>query len=102
MTNCEDTDPRAVAAHSTERGSAGSTPTITTIYPVDPALPRSVLCTLRGSVLCPLTALGPLISFLLLVFLQDLESAAAAICNVFEEVELLLFAVRPNNQPVEE
>ena len=39
---------------------------------------------------------------LLFVFLQDLESAAAAICDILEEVELLLFATRPNDQPIEE
>jgi len=33
--------------HRTERGSAGSTSRITPVDEVDPALPRSVPCTLR-------------------------------------------------------
>jgi hypothetical protein len=37
--------------HSTERGSAGSTATITLADEVDPALPRSVLCFATPSVL---------------------------------------------------
>jgi len=36
------------------------------------------------------------------VDLQDLVSATAAICNVFEEVELLLLSPRANDQPIEE
>ena len=36
------------------------------------------------------------------VYLQDLKSATAAICNVLEKIELLLFSPRPNDQPIEE
>ena len=38
----------------------------------------------------------------LLVDLQDLVSPAAAICDVFEEVELLLFSAGANDQPIKQ
>ena len=44
----------------------------------------------------------PLSSPLLLVYLQQLVSAAAAICDVLEEVKLLLFPARPNDQPIKQ
>src|SRR5690242_16825655 len=45
---------------------------------------------------------GPLTSPVLLVNLQELVNLGAAVIDVFEEVELLLFPVRPNDQSIEQ
>ena len=42
------------------------------------------------------------ISALLLVPLQDLVNATAALCSVLKEVEMLLLSVRLDDQPIEQ